>query len=99
MYRGTTPTFTFTLSVDTSVLSEIWFTFSQDREELLTRDMSECDLDGTTITFTMNQNETLLFHDGTVEMQVRALFTDGTAGASEIVKMQASRILRGGVIS
>ena len=55
---------------------------------------------GTTLTVTLTQEETLKFEEGgNVEIQLRAVTTTGAVLASNIVALPVERILLGGVIT
>ena len=80
MYRGTTPTYTFTVpnTVDLTEASEVHVTFSKTNEELI------FDKTGDDITVTahavevyLTQRETLSFPNGEVLVQLNWIYTQG----------------------
>lgn len=99
MIRGTTPTITFDLDVDAAAFDEIWVTFAQDGAERFTIEREGLEIQGSTITVTLTQEQTLMLADDVkVEMQIRAKYADGTALASDIVNAKVGRILKDGEI-
>lgn len=99
MYRGTTPTLRFTLPFDTSTLDAVWVTIAQGGEVIINKEKSDCDLEGTDISVTLTQEETLALTAGNkTEIQLRVLTTDGLALASEIFRENTDYILKDGVI-
>ena len=59
MQRGTTPTLSFAIPIDTSLLDAVWVTLSQNDTEIVTKTMSECELDGNIIRAKLTQADTL----------------------------------------
>lgn len=102
MYRGTTPTIVFNINsdLDFSLLSQVWVTFKSQTVEV-TKDMSQIGLDNENrkISVRLSQTETLSFINQCVETQIRFLLSDGTALATNIVKLPMNAVLKGGVIS
>ena len=103
MRRGTTPTNTFKTNVDLSA-AKVFITYAQNNLIILEKTNSD-------ITFStgqsgeyllaveLSQQDTLAFGTGNVIIQIRAVFNDGTAIASNIVRTTAEMILKDGVIS
>lgn len=105
MVRGTTPTHIFSkLPVLSEEISEIWISYLQGGKALLTKDISavhfEDDNDEGTCTasVTLSQEETLSFTPGPATVQVRLLLIDGTACASDEVRLLVKRIVKDGKI-
>jgi len=101
MYRGTTPTLTFTLPMAVSTLTEYWVTVSQHYDNIrIDKDSSDCTASGSTITVTLTQEETLrLVPDKPVYIQLRVLTSGGDAMASEAFKATVADVLREEVIA
>jgi len=104
MIRGTTPFITYRVKndFDFSKISEIWITVATwDAEETFKFTASEVELDpvAKTITISMSQENTLAFEEGTVEIQMRILDTDGLAYATKVCELEMNKILKDGVIS
>lgn len=101
MYRGTTPTIIFNINsdLDFEMLSQVWVTFKSQTAEV-TKDMSEIKLDNENrkIYVRLSQTETLQFNNQCAEAQIRFLTTDGTAFATNIVKLPVNAVLKGGII-
>lgn len=100
MRRGTTPTHTFQLPVDVSTLKEVKIIYAQSNKEVLTKYKENCAADGTSVSVTLSQEETLKFSAcSPCQIQVRALTLDGMALASDIITIKVDPILDGGVLS
>lgn len=105
MRRGTTPINTFTTDVD---LQEATVFISYEQRGLVVIEKTGEDLSfgsvvhdedvAYTITVELTQEETLALVPGKVDIQIRAVFADGSAIASNIVSTTAERILKEGVI-
>lgn len=98
MFRGTTPKITFKSNVDLQNAEKVLVTFSQGNKELFTLGKSDFEITETELTCELTQLQTLAFDSSKmVEMQIRAL-VDGSAIASNIMKAEVNRILKGGVL-
>lgn len=94
MRRGTTPTHTFQLPVDASLLDEVKITYVQKDKEVLTKYKRDCKVNGSSISVTLTQEETLRFSQYCVcHVQVRALTNDGEAIASQIMNVKVLPLL------
>lgn len=100
MFRGTTPTLTFSLPFETSLLANLYITFTdKSNETLLEKDLSNCVLNDKSVSITLTQEETLSFTGRQkTRLQLRAITTDGTALASRIYTVYVDEILKEGVI-
>lgn len=97
--RGTTPTCTFELPFDTSIIDKLYITFSQNNEEVLNFTKDNCTFDGKNVNLKLKQEDTLKLNDKLmVNIQLRLLATDGEALASQIIRTHVDAILRDGVI-
>lgn len=74
MIRGTTPTFTFTADIDCTQLDLLWVTFKQQDEEVFTKELPDCVIDGNVIKVTLSEKDTLMFdhRKNPVKIQLRA---------------------------
>lgn len=103
MYQGTTPTLIFKLNsstLDLSSATEIWVTLKAYPYIEMTFDMARCtvDNDKKTISVTLTQAETLKLPASRIDTQIRLLLFNGKALATNIVRVDVNRILKGGVI-
>lgn len=97
--RGTTPTITFNLPFDVSTITNCEVYFGQNDELLVTKEYDDCTLSGTTLSVTLDQEDTLQFDDDEkLQMQIRFVFTDGTVDATSILKGKVGKILKDGEI-
>lgn len=99
MRRGTTPTHTFQLPVDAATLEEVKIIYAQSGKEVLTKYKEDCSANGTAVSVTLTQEETLKFSAcSPCQIQVRALTADGEAMASDIIEIKVYPILDSGVL-
>ena len=94
MIRGTTPTHTFNIPFDTSMVKEVKVTYAQDDTVVLEKRTSDCELDGQRIIVTLTQEDTFLFDcKKAVEIQIRVLTVGGDALGSVPEKVGVSKCL------
>ena len=107
MTRGTTPTHTFTLPDDltSATISALYITYAQGSKTVLEKTISDVTINGGVITCTLTQADTLKFevldqHCGCdkVAIQVRMKTSDGTAMASDIMRIPVMDVLKDGEI-
>ena len=98
MRRGTTPTLTFTLPVDSSIIECLFITFSQKREIVLEKNINDCEFIDGALQVTLSQKETLSFNVGSIDIQIRLKTNDGSAMASNIVVVEIRDCLKDGEI-
>ena len=100
MWRGTTPTHTFTLppEIRSADFENIYITYSQNGEVVLEKTGSELNVSDAGIQLTLSQEDTLKFKSGQVKIQLRARLKDGQAVASNIICTTAKEVLKDGVI-
>ena len=100
MWRGTTPTHTFTLPEGIRVqdFTVIYITYSQNGSPVLEKEKTDMTLEENVIRLTFSQADSLLFGAGPVKIQLRAKTADGKAVASEIVTTTAKEVLKDGEI-
>ena len=99
MYRGTTPTVTFTLPFDSSCITALNLCFAQLGKVVLEKDLTDCVGEGNTLRVVLAETETLLFNanNGMVEMQLR-IGCGETRMASNIMRVSVERILKDGCL-
>ena len=100
MWRGTTPTHTFTLpeGIRAEDFTVIYITYSQNGSPVLEKEKADMTLEGNVIRLNFSQADSLLFGAGPVKIQLRAKTADGKAVASEIVTTTAKEVLKDGEI-
>lgn len=98
MIRGTTPTLYFEMPFDTSLIDYGYITFSQNRTQVLDRELSTCTMNGTKISMELSQEETLKLRAKICEIQIRLKTKNGEVLASNIMRTLVDRILKDGVI-
>lgn len=99
MMRGTTPTHTFNLPFDTSLIATLRITYEQPTGLELTKTESDCILSGNTITVVLTQEETLQFnHKYNVEIQARILTQGGEVVASRVITTTVEKCLNDEVL-
>ena len=97
--RGTTPTNVFNVNVDLRDVEDILITYSQKGKPVINKTIDDVEITEESLTVTLTQTETLkLDHVYDVQIQIRALFDDGTAIASDIISVDVGAILYEGVI-
>lgn len=99
MIRGTTPTHTFHLPIDTSTIKEIRITYRQNSRIILEKTEADVEMDGSAVQFTLTQEETLKFsHKSRVQLQVKVLTNGNVVLASPIKDLNVSEILNDEVL-
>ena len=94
MFKGTTPTHTFEVPFDTSLIKEVKITYSQRDEEILVKRTKDCKLSGRSISTRLSQEDTFLFADNTmVTIQMRILTNSGDALIAEPIMMAVGKCL------
>ena len=77
----------------------LFITYAQDGKTILEKTIADVTYDGEKITVPFTQDDTLAFQTAKhVEIQIRARFPDGSAVASNILKVPVERILKEGEI-
>lgn len=85
MTRGTTPSYIISFKEEIQFDSvDTWSVTLKQIPYEVNIDDPEIDLVEKTLTVTLTQEQTLGFRKGTAELQVRGVFADGTAFASNI---------------
>lgn len=92
--RGTTPTHTFCLPFDASMIKTAKIVYAQEDKEIFCKRLEDCDVDGTTIQTTLTQEETFMFDSKKlVQIQIRILAVDGSAHKSNVMKASVDKCL------
>ena len=99
MYRGTTPTITLTLPMDTGSITALNLCFAQQGEVILEKFLEDCSLQKNTIRVSLTEADTLLLdaNKGMVEMQLR-IGCDDARLASNVMRISVERILKDGCL-
>ena len=98
MIRGTTPTFVFNLPFDTSLVKSAYITI-KSRGTVLEKTIADCGMDGTVITTTLTQEESLQLPESQIAgVQLRVLTTNDEALASDVFTIKVGELLKDGVI-
>ena len=100
MWRGTTPTYSFTLpeGVRLSDFSTVYLTFAQNGNTVLEKTIDELEPTDDGFRLLFSQADTLCFSPGAVKIQLRARMPDGTAVASNVISTTAQEVLKDGEI-
>ena len=100
MYRGTTPTLTFRLPIDTGSITVLSVAVAQGREVKIEKTLSDVHLDGNVISCTLTEDETLSLTAGaSVEAKIQLRVGVGEQRmASQIFTVPVERILRDGAL-
>ena len=100
MYRGTTPTFSFSLPMDSSTITALNLCFAQQNTIVLEKTLADCTREGNTLHVRLTEQETLLFdaRKGMVEMQLRVGCGE-TKMASNIMQVSVKKILKDGCLA
>ena len=100
MYRGTTPTLTFRLPIDTRSITVLSVAVAQGRQVKIEKTLSDVHLDGNVISCTLTEDETLSLTAGaSVEAKIQLRVGVGEQRmASQIFTVPVERILRDGAL-
>ena len=99
MKRGTTPTNTFKTNIDL-IGATVFLTYSQRGRVVLEKTGDDLEISAEAIVTRLTQKDTLGFDAlQKVSIQIRYVFPDGTAGASNIMTVTVGEILKDGEIS
>lgn len=89
MRQLTTPTHIFTVPFGTGIIQKLRLVYAQNDVILLCKELTDCELDGNTITTKLTQEETALIdcHKNYVEVQAHILTVDKQSIVSEPLKI------------
>lgn len=98
MRRGTTPTNTFKTSIDLTG-AEVFVTYAQGGKTVLEKSGADLEITEDAVSVRLTQADTLSFTAAQrVSIQLRCVFPDGTACASNIMGADVGAILKDGEI-
>ena len=89
MYRGTTPTFTFTLPIECETISRLSVAFKQGGKLLFERCLPDVTMSGNVLSCTLTEEETLQLRVGVGSARM----------ASQVFRVPVSQILKDGVLT
>lgn len=100
MWRGTTPTHVFYMPDEFSdaAFTDIYLSYAQRGKVILEKTLADITVSGTSLTVSLSQADTLLFHYGPVQIQMRGKLAGGRALASNIIHTNAREVLKDGEI-
>lgn len=88
MFRGTTPTHTFEVNIDTSLIKEVKIAYYQDDIEVLVKRTEDCTMQDNIITTQLSQEDTFLFTGNmSASIYIRVLTHTGEALITEPIFM------------
>ena len=94
MIQGTTPTHTFNLPIDVSLVKNVRITYAQCETVVLQKEKGSCSFDGNSLQVKLTQEETLLFSCGSpVKIQLRIRTTGGDVLASDLIRVPCGVVL------
>lgn len=94
MIRGTTPTHTFNIPFDVSLIDKVRVTYSQCDRVVLMKSMEDCRFEGNAIVLKLSQDDTLLFDElKVVRIQLSVLTMGGDCLKSDIESVSVGECL------
>ena len=97
MRRGSTPTNTFDVDIDLTNAT-VFVSYEQGGRVVLEKTGEDLTVTAESIVLHLTQEETLAFVPGKVCIQIRYVFPNGAADASNIINTTFERIIKDGVI-
>lgn len=100
MYRGTTPTLTFRLPIDTGSITVLSVAVAQAGQVKIEKTLSDVQLEGNVISCPLTEDETLSLTAGRgidAKIQLR-VGVGGQRMASQVFEVPVERILRDGAL-
>jgi hypothetical protein len=97
MRRGSTPTNTFDVDIDLTNAT-VFVSYEQGGRVVLEKTGEDLTVTAESIVLHLTQEETLAFVPGKVNIQIRYVFPNGAADASNIINTTFERIIKDGVI-
>ena len=83
--RGTTPTHTITIPYDRVLVKDVRLSYAQDGNEVIVKSIDDFSIEGQEYSVTLTQDETFSLEEGTVEIQYRVLFGNGTVASTDAI--------------
>ena len=77
MFRGTTPTNTFTTNLDLSTAEVIYITYQQNGQDIIEKNINDITFGEGSLSVELTQEDTLKLSDREVLIQIRAKFPNG----------------------
>lgn len=96
--RGSTPTNVFNVNIDLTGAT-VFVSYSQNNKVIVEKTGADVTIESDKITVALSQTDTLSFQNGRTEIQIRYVMSNGEADASNIIAVDAQRILKDGVIT
>ena len=94
MFRGTTPTHTFTVPIESSKIKEVRVIYSQNDKSILIKKTEDATVNDNEIKVKLTQEETFKFDcNAPVQIQIRVLTTSGDALLSNPITMTVGKCL------
>lgn len=94
MIIGTTPTHTFTIPFDASLIKTVKIVYAQNDVVAFEKRTEDCELQGNTISTTLSQEDTFtLNHEYAVQIQLRVLTTMGQVLSSIVYETGVAQCL------
>lgn len=92
--RGTTPTHTFNLPLDTALLKSVRIIYAYNGSPVLVKNTDQCTLEGNTVSVKLTQEDTLSFKNNVlIDIQLRALTKEGDALRSGVYSRHSGILL------
>ena len=100
MKRGSTPVHIFRTNVDLTG-ARVYVTYSQNGRAVVEKTGEDVAVMQDMVIVRLSQKDTLSFRASchTVQMQIRYVFSDGTADASDIMEAEVGEVLKDGEIA
>jgi archaellum component FlaF (FlaF/FlaG flagellin family) len=92
MYRVTTPTHTFNLPFETSLIDKLILTYKQNGKTIIEKTEADVEMDGTKVSVTFTQQETALFKADIAKVQMRVKSGEKVM-ASNILTVNVNEVL------
>ena len=100
MIRGTTPTFSLKFadqSLDLTQAQNVYATFKQD-ENIITKSGTDITVSAQQVDVYLNQEESLRFNKGKMEVQLNWTYENGQRACSNVVRIDINKNLVGSVL-
>ena len=98
MYRGTTPTFTFTLPIECETITKLSVAFKQGGKMLFERGLPDVTMSGKVLSCTLTEEEALQLRAG-MELQFQLRVGVGSVRmASQVFRVPVNQILKDGAL-